>query len=84
MLERIKESIRIKHSGLDNDIQNNIDACIQDLKLAGVIAKEDALSEKACELYIKWQYDYLGKGVQFENAYQNLKIAMALSGEYHV
>ncbi len=84
MLEQIKESMRIKHPSLDNDIRRNIEACKLDLKIAGVVIGEDALSEKACELYTKWQYDYLGKGVQFETAYQNLKNAMALSGEYHV
>lgn len=84
MVEDIRKSMRISHTGLDDDIQRNIDACKTDMKIAGVILNEDALSEKACELYSKWQYDYLGKGVQFESAYRSLKDAMALSGDYHV
>lgn len=83
--ESIKKSIRISHNNLDDDIQNNIDACKLELNIAGVYWKdEDMLIQKACELYVKWQYDYLGKGEQFERAFRNLKDALALSGDYNV
>ena len=66
MVGKIKKSMRISHTALDEDIESNIDVCIADLKIAGVYYKEgDALSQKACELYVKWQYDYMGKGEQF-------------------
>lgn len=84
MVETIKKSMRISHDNLDSDISRNIEACKLDMHMAGVILNEDSLSEKACEMYTKWQYDYLGKGTQFELAYRNLKEAMALSGDYDV
>ena len=82
MVEHIRKSMRISHESLDDEIQRNMDACKLAAKLAGVYLTEDALSEKAYELYNKWQFDYLGKGVQFEEAYRKLKDAMALSGDY--
>lgn len=85
MVDKIKKSMRISHTALDEDIESNITICKADLELAGVYCKDgDALSQKACELYVKWQYDYLGKGEQFEKAYKNLKDALALSGDYNV
>lgn len=86
MLEKIKLSMRIKHTQLDNDIQGNIDACLLDLKRVGVInAKEtDALIIKAVEMYCKWQYDYGGKGDRWEAAYNNLIMGLSLCGDYNV
>lgn len=85
MIETIKLSMRISHNALDSDIQKNIEICKRDLFIAGVYCKEDdELLSKACELYVKWQYDYMGKGEQFGKSYQKLKDAMALCGDYNV
>lgn len=85
MLETIKKAVRIAHNKLDNEIQNDINTCQLELNLAGVyFVKTDLLMQKACELYVKWQIDFMGKGAQFETAYNKLKDAMALSGDYNV
>lgn len=85
MLNAIKQSMRISHNALNNDIIDNIEMCKLDLSMAGVYCNEDdKLLQKACELYIKWQNDYQGKGEQFEKAYRSLKDAMALCGDYNV
>ena len=85
MVEQIKNSMRISHTVLDDDIQNNIDSCTLDLGVAGVyFAEPDNLIQKAFELYAKWQFDYMGKAEQFERAYKNLKDALALCGDYNV
>lgn len=88
MLEKIKLSLRIFHNMLDTDITNNIASCMLDLKRVGVGAthavdtSDDALICKAAELYCKWQYDFGGKGEQFQKAYENLRDAISLCGSY--
>ena len=86
MVEKIRKALRITHSNFDSDIQGNIDACFLDLKRVGIPNpnKEDALIYKAVELYCKWQYDFGGKGDKYEQAYTNLSMGLALSGDYNV
>lgn len=85
LLAKIKLALRITHTKLDEDITDTINACILDLDIAGIhinIGTIDELSVQAIKLYCKWQYDYLNKAEQYEKAYQNLKIAMSLCGDY--
>lgn len=85
MLNKIKKSMRISHDALNETILEDIEICKMDLSVAGVYCNDDdKLLQKACELYIKWQNNYLGKGEQFEKAYRSLKDAMALCGDYNV
>lgn len=77
--------MRISHNKLDDSITDDIESCKTELQMAGVYCKDtDQLLQKACELYVKWQNDYGGKGEQFEKAYNKLKDAMALCGDYNV
>lgn len=85
MIKKIKDSIRITHDAINDEIQRNIESCKRDLEVAGVYCKEDdPLYYKACELYIKWHLDYMGKGDQFEKAYHGLKDSLGLCGDYNV
>ncbi len=80
MKEKIKQSMRIMHTGIDADIENNIEVCLADLARVGIEVKQDnLLVQKACELYCKWQFDFGGKGELFEKNYMDLRCAMALS-----
>ncbi len=92
LIEKIKVSMRIRHSELDTDIRNNIMAAASDLSRVGVMPyanvkkkalKEDPLIEKAVELYCKAQADFLGKGDQFEVSYEKLRDALSLCGDYN-
>ena len=81
--EKIRRSMRITHTLLDEEIQNNINTALRDMRRVGVdITKEDALVDKACELYVKFQFDYQQKGDQFRKNYEALRDAMSLSKEY--
>lgn len=88
MLEKIKLSMRITHDALDFDIKSNIDACMLDLHRVGVSKakantdSKDALIMKAAELFCKWQYDLGNKGEQFHQAYERLRDAISLCGDY--
>lgn len=81
--EKIRRSMRITHTLLDEEIQNNINTALRDMRRVGVdITKEDALVDKACELYVKSQFDFQGKGDQYRKNYEMLRDAMSMSGEY--
>ena len=85
MLEKIKKTMRISHNSLDDVINEDIESCKSELQMHGVYCnEEDQLLCKACELYVKWQSNYAGKGEQFEKAYRKLSDAMALCGDYNV
>lgn len=85
MVEKIKKSMRISHTAINEEIERNNKTCKHDLEMAGVYCKEDdCLFCKACEIYNKWQLNYMGKGEQFERAYSNLKDSMGLCGDYNV
>lgn len=83
VLDKIKTALRISHDKLDEDIINNIGACLLDLKRVGVnVSEPDALIDKACELYCKYQYDYQNKGEQFRQSYESLRDALSLCDDY--
>ena len=86
MLSQVKESIRIKHDKLDSDLQGHIDACKADLKRAGVnkIDETDALIMQAIKIYVKWQVNYEGQADRFMRAYESLRDALSLCGDYNV
>lgn len=81
--EDIRKSMRMSHDALDNEINRNIQACLHDLKRAGVDGEKGGpLIDKACELYCKWQQDYQGKADRYKRNYDELRDAMSLAGDY--
>lgn len=92
LVTQIKESMRIKHTASDNQIQNDIEAAILDLIRVGVqpysdvkskSLKDDALINKAIELYCKGEADFQGKGQQYIVSYEKLRDSMSLCGDYN-
>lgn len=78
--EEIRKSMRITHTQLDNEIERNINTALRDLRRVGIDAGDNDLIDKACELYVKAQFDYQGKGDQFQRNYEALRDAISLSG----
>ncbi len=75
--------MRISHAHMDDDIQSNINAARLDMSRVGIDSEADnALTDKAVELYCKAQFDYLGKGEQFLMHYEALRNSMSMSEEY--
>lgn len=82
-LEKIKKDLRISHSKLDEDIQDNIEACKLDLKRVGIdVTKSDVLLEKAIKLYLRWQYNFENQADRYRNAYESLRNALSLCEDY--
>ena len=57
LLAKIKTSIRISHTALDEDVQDTIDACLADLRAHGITGPKaeetDPLIYNAIKLYVR-------------------------------
>lgn len=84
-LTKIKLALRIKHDALDDDIQADIDACLGDLRLCGVVFAEDAdpLIFNAIKLYCRSIYtDDPAKGAEYLRRYEALKSCLMMAEGY--
>lgn len=87
MLEKIKLALRIRNNAADDDIQENIDAALFDLRIAGVLCldESDPLIIQAVKLYCKANYGLENKDYEkYQKAYCNLRDSLALCGDYNV
>lgn len=85
MLKKIKNALRIDGENHDEEIQDLIEAAKADLKLSGVkkISEDDPLIIRAITLYCKTHFGYDNDSERFMQAYEALKIHLALSTEYN-
>lgn len=82
-VEQIRKKMRISHDNMDEEIAGNMKAARLDMSRVGVnVKKNNALIDKAVELYCKAQFDYLGKGEQFQKNYERIRDAMSMTEEY--
>lgn len=84
-LDRVKTALRIRNTAFDEDeIQPIIDACIADLRLAGVgqVYEEDPLVQRAVVLYAKANFGFEAESEKYREAYEHLKASMSLAGDY--
>lgn len=86
LVEKIKHSLRIGHSGIDEDIKEHIEACKLDLKRVGIvkIRDDDYLILQAIKLYVKWHLNYEDEGERYMQSYNMLRISLAMCGDYNV
>lgn len=84
-LEKIKLSLRISHSRLDEDIQGDIDIALADLRMHGVIHKDesDPLIFNAVKLYCKSSYtDDIAKSSEWRQRYFALRDCLKAAEGY--
>lgn len=84
-LEKIKLTLRISHTKLDEDIQADIDACMNDLKLCGVIHADesDPLIFNAIKLWCRSLYtDDTTKAAEWLRRYESLKACLQVAEGY--
>lgn len=84
LIDDIKLSLRIKNTAYDTEIQDLIDACKIDLNIAGVqeVDETEPLTAQAIKLYCKGNFGYDENSEKFQQAYESLKIVMALASDY--
>lgn len=89
MFEDIKVLLRINNTAYDTEIQDLIDAAVQDLILSGVhmVAAQDytdPLIKRAISIYVKTNFGYDNPDAEkLQKSYDMLKTHLALSGEYN-
>lgn len=86
LLDDVKVCLRLSTTAFDDaEIIPLIDACKLDLSLAGVVLTDEAdpLIERAVVLYCKGNFGFDEKSDRYLKAYDSLKNALALSGDYN-
>ncbi len=90
LLSKVKKSIRISHTALDEDIIDGISAALSDLQMCGIAevkldpAKElDPLILNAVKLYCKKEYtDDPAKAARYQEGYDTLKASLMMADGY--
>lgn len=84
LLDEIRGRLRIKSQKFDeSEIMPLICACKADLARVGVAAqKDDPLTVQAVVLYCKANFGFSEDSDKFQRAYESLRNAMSLSGDY--
>lgn len=84
-LAKIKKALRISHTVLDEDIMADVDACLADLKVCGIIDPQetDPLIYNAIKLYCRSLYtDDTVKGAEYLRRYDALKACLQMAEGY--
>lgn len=85
LTEFARLAVRVKSTAFDEELNNLVEACLKDLKLAGAetVSADDNLTRQAVTLYLRAHF---GSGFddpdRYERDYQALKITMANSSDY--
>lgn len=85
LLLKIKEALRIKHTALDGDIGDTIDAGLQDLKVHGIVhaGPDDQLILNAVKLYCRAEYtDEPVKADAYRQRYKELRDCLKVAEGY--
>ena len=90
ILAKVKTSLRISHSVLDEDVADTVGACLADLQMAGILADKldsvrslDPLILNAVKLYCKASYtDDTAKAARYQDGYDALKACLMLAEGY--
>ena len=84
-LNKIKLALRTSHNKLDEDIQADIDACMLDLQVCGVVyaMEADPLVYNAIKLWCRSLYtDDPAKGAEYMQRYEKLKACLMMAEGY--
>ena len=84
-LEKIKLSLRRSHNKLDEDLQDEIDACLADLRVCGIVhaGEEDPLILNAIKLWAKsLNTDDNAKAAEYRERYDALKSCLMMAEGY--
>lgn len=84
-LAKVKQALRISHDKLDGDILDNVSACLEDLKVHGILEpkESDPLILNAIKLYVRAQYtDDAGKAAEHIARYERLRSSLQAAEGY--
>ena len=81
MVKDIRFILRLTNEVFDAEIKALVEACKQDLKIAGVVSLETSnpLFFQAVTLYCKGFFGFADMGDKYINSYESLKTVLALT-----
>ena len=83
---KLKQGLRITHDRLDDDIEADVEACLADLKLVGIIYADvdtDPLIFNAIKLWCRSLYtDDTAKAAEYLKRYEALKACLMRAEGY--
>lgn len=85
ILNKVKTSLRISHTALDDDLADIVSACLKDLEVCGVQATNtaDPLILNAVKLYCRAEFtDDTGKAAEYMARYNALKSCLMMAEGY--
>ncbi|WP_228307288.1 head-tail connector protein [Priestia sp. J2] len=86
MIEKVRKSLRISHTALDEDIQDLIDAALMELQLSGIkkLDESDPLIIRAVTVYCKAEFGFDNPDAdRFRASFESLRTHLALAGDYN-
>jgi uncharacterized phage protein (predicted DNA packaging) len=86
MIEKVRKSLRISHTALDDDIQDLIEAALMELQLSGIkkLDESDPLIIRAVTVYCKAEFGFDNPDAErFRNSFESLRNHLALAGDYN-
>ena len=84
-LDKIKTGLRISHDKLDDDIAADVDACLADLKMVGIVYADetDPLIFNAIKLWCRSLYtDDAAKAAEYLRRYEALRASLSMAEGY--
>lgn len=83
-IEAMRKRLRIKTNILDVDIEQNIQSAIAEMRRVGIAVTDlsNPLIFTCAEFYCKWLMGFEGDGEKYEKAFEKVRDALSLSGEY--
>ena len=84
-LAKVKTDLRISHTALDEDLSDQIDACLADLKICGVNApsESDVTILAAVKLFCRASYtDDTTKAAAYMDRYNSMKACLMMAASY--
>lgn len=88
LLNKVKMALRINNSAFDEDINDLIDTCILDLKIAGINIPNEQSEEYAMIIQAVKTYcrAYFGlensESEKYQRSYESIKLHMSLVAEF--
>lgn len=84
LIRELMDTVRVKSSVGEAEVQALAEACIRDMDMSGVYVTDptEPGARQAIKLYVKGSYGYDENNEKYMEMYRALKDAMALSGDY--
>lgn len=85
LLAKVKQGLRVSHDKLDDDLRADVEACLADLTVCGIIEPQadDPLIYNAIKLYCRSLYtDDTAKGAEYLRRYEAMKSCLMMAEGY--